>query len=127
MSLFQKESIYLFYYLFIYLFYLFILLLFISTSNNNLRELLELPHVRQLQEARAARRGGGLETGRSQFRAVYTAFRDFRALGLDSQRPKAMPTVYLQVQIDLQIARSDQIVGPHLGVDLSSKETLSSK
>ena len=91
---------------------------------DGLRELLELPHVRQLQEARAALRQVGAGTGRYRIRAVYTAFRDFRALFLDSQRPKAIPTLHLHVQIDIQIALSDQIVGPHLGVDLSSQEAL---
>ena len=58
-----------------------------------LRESIKLPHVRQLQESRLglSRRGAGLVPAWSRldraakFLLVYTCFRDFEALRVDSQ------------------------------------------
>ena len=62
---------------------------------NDLRELIKLPHVRQLQESslglsRGRPAGGRLGPG-NHFLMVYTCFRDFEALRVDSQHHISRP------------------------------------
>ena len=76
-----------------------------------MRELIKLPHVRQLQESslglsRGWSAGGRLGPG-SVFRCIYTCFRDFEALGVDSQRrisrlPAYLPCISYFLAADLR-------------------------
>ena len=92
-----------------------------------LRELIKLPHVRQLQESSL-----GLSRGRSaqarldagsDFLMVYTCFRDFEALRVDSQHHISRLPSYLPCEIDLLGADLKRSGGPQLGVLWEPQET----
>ena len=66
-----------------------------SGEIHHLRELIKLPHVRQIQESSLGLSRGCPVQGRlgpgSDFLIVYTCFRDFEALRVDSQSHISLP------------------------------------
>ena len=93
----------------------------------DLRELVKLPLVRQLQEGSLGLSKGWpawsrLDPG-SVFRCIYTCFRDFEALRVDSQPQKVMLPLYLPCEIDLLGADLSRSGGPQLGVLWEPQET----
>ena len=92
-----------------------------------LRELIKLPHVRQLQESSLGLSRGWPVQARlgpgSDFLMVYTCFRDFEALRVDSQHHISRPPAYLPCEIDLLRADLRRRGGPQLGVLWEPQET----
>ena len=85
-----------------------------------MKELIKLPHVRQLQESSLGLSRGGPAQGRlgagRHFLVVYTVFRDFEALRVDSQHLIKVLPPYLPRIIDLLGADLRRSGGPQLGV-----------
>ena len=89
-----------------------------------LEESIKLPHVRQLQESSLGLSRGCSAGRRHRFLlVVYTVFRDFEALALDSQHLISLLPSYLPCIIYLLGADLRRSEGPHLGVPWESQET----
>ena len=92
-----------------------------------LRELIKLPHVRQLQESslglsRGIPAGGRLDAG-AHFLLIFTVFAHFEALRVDSQHLISHLPPYLPCIIDLLGADLRGSGGPQLGVLWEPQET----
>ena len=92
-----------------------------------MRELIKLPHVRQLQESSldlswGVSAGAWLRAG-AHVLIVYTRFRDFEALALHSQHLISLLPAYLLVGLTLRNRGRLRSEGPQLGVLWEPQET----